>query len=142
MVDMTSRPLLDEILGTDEDGGRPRLRARRRLLADEPVFAGHFPGLPVVPGVFVVEALAECARRLLVARGLGPAAALVGAPRVRFRRPVVPGDLLDLAATLTQSEGDGFRFGALASVDGRPAVVADLLLAVAPGTEFAQTAGV
>lgn len=138
---MTQRPLLDEIVGADEDEGRPRLRARRRFPAEEPAFAGHFPGLPVVPGVLVVEALAECARRLLAAHGPGPPAPLVGAPRVRFRRPVVPGDTLELAATLVGSEGDRFRFDALASLDGRPAVSAQLVLAVAPGTEFAHTAG-
>ena len=139
---MTPRPLLDEIVGIDEDAGRPRLRARRRFHRDEPVFVGHFPGFPIVPGVLLVEALAECARRLLVARGSGPRLDLVGAPRVRFRRRVEPGDTLDLAATLTASEECGrFRFDGLASVDGRTAVVAELVLAVASGTEFADTAG-
>ena len=126
------RPLLDEIgdeIG-DQIGGEigenaaeapSRLTARRRVPEDEPFFAGHFPAMPVVPGVFMLEALAECARR-----SLPPGATLASAPLVRFRRRVSPGETLELSVTPTGGEGDRRRFDAVASVEGQAAVQATL----------------
>ena len=136
-----TRPLLDAIGEIEDENGCPRITARRLVAEDEPFFAGHFPAMPVVPGVFVVEALAECARRLLERRGAGAAATLAGAPSVRFRRRILPGDSLELTVARTVSEGCRHRFRALASVNGRPAVEATLEVVVAPGAAMAQTAG-
>jgi UDP-N-acetylglucosamine acyltransferase len=81
-----------------EDGSR--LIAHKGVTAGEPFFAGHFPGWPVMPGVLICEALAQ-ASALLMARSAPPPAsgvtlALAGLERVRFRQPVVPGDVLEL----------------------------------------------
>ena len=113
-----ARLLLDEIGEPDGDG---RLTARRHVPADEPFFAGHFPAMPVVPGVFMLEALAECARR-----SLPPGAMLASVPLVRFRRRVSPGETLELSVTPSGGEGDRRRFDAAASVEGRAAVQATL----------------
>ena len=113
-----ARPLLDEI--GEPEGGVP-VTGRRHLPADEPFFAGHFPGMPVVPGVFTLEALAECARR-----SLPVGATLASAPLVRFRRRVDPGDTLELTVTPAGGEGARRRFEAVASVEGRTAVQAVL----------------
>ena len=118
-------PLLDEIEGPDAAG---RVTARRRIPEDEPFFAGHFPAMPVVPGVFMVEALAECARR-----SLPPGARLASLPLVRFRRRVGPGETLELEVTPAEAEGERRRFDAVASVDGRTAVQAILEFQVEAG---------
>ena len=113
-------PLLDEPPAVD-DGAPGAITGRRHVPADEPFFAGHFPAMPVVPGVFMVEALAECARRSLPA-----GATLASAPLVRFRRRVSPGETLEFTVTPAESEGDRRRFDAVASVDGQAAVQAVL----------------
>ena len=120
-----ARPLLDEIEGPDAAG---RVTARRCVPADEPFFAGHFPAMPVAPGVFMVEALAECARR-----SLPPGAVLASAPLVRFRRRVGPGETLELQVTPAGTEGERRRFDAIASVDGQTAVQAILEFRVEAG---------
>ena len=114
------RPLLDETPAS-EDGEPARIVARRCVPEDEPFFAGHFPATPVVPGVFVLEALAECVRRVL-----GPGTALASAPLVKFRRRVSPGDTLDLVVAAAGGGGGRRRFDAVASVDGQRAVEATL----------------
>lgn len=123
-----ARPLLDEVGEPDEEAGRPRIRARRLVPDDEPFFAGHFPGMPVVPGVFVLEALAGCSRRLLPARAPGADRGwmLVAAPAVRFRRRVIPGDTLELAAVRIGGGPSRPRFRTQASVGGHRAVEATL----------------
>lgn len=115
-----TRHLLDEV---GEPGGDApvRITARRRVPEDEPFFEGHFPAMPVVPGVFVLEALAECVRA-----ALAPGATLTAAPQVRFRRRVSPGETLDLTVTAAGGEGDRRRFHGVASVDGERAVQATL----------------
>ena len=123
-----TRPLLDE-LPTVEDEAPGSITARRHVPGDEPFFAGHFPAMPVVPGVFMVEGLAECARR-----SLPPGARLASAPLVRFRRRVSPGETLEFTVTPADPEGDRRRFEAVASVDGQAAVQAIL--------EFRLEAGV
>ena len=121
-------PLLDETPAVaDEAPGA--ITGRRHVPEDEPFFAGHFPAMPVVPGVFMVEALAECARR-----SLPPGATLASAPLVRFRRRVSPGETLEFRVTPAGAEGDRRRFDAVASVDGQAAVQATLEFRVEAGT--------
>ena len=100
--------LLDRIIPAGEPASPagPRAEAARRFPEEEPFFAGHFPGMPVVPGVFMLEALAECARRALDPERTGKAGALrlVALSRVRFRRRVAPGEELRLSAVRTGTE--------------------------------------
>ena len=128
-------PLLLDEIGLPErvEARRLAIRASRRVPAEEPFFAGHFPGFPVVPGVFVVEALAACARRILASlaesaeRGAPPDPPRLRAiPWVRFRRRVTPGDTLELRAVLVGEEGGRFRFRAEAWVGTHRAVEATL----------------
>ncbi|MXX87594.1 MAG: 3-hydroxyacyl-[acyl-carrier-protein] dehydratase FabZ [Acidobacteria bacterium] len=121
-------PLLDETPAV-EDEAPGAITGRRRVPEDEPFFAGHFPAMPVVPGVFMVEALAECARR-----SLAPGATLASAPLVRFRRRVSPGETLEFRVTPATPQGDRRRFDAVASVEGQAAVQAILEFRVEAGT--------
>jgi len=120
---MTATPAPRPLLDPDPAGGP--FRGRRSFPADEPFFAGHFPGLPVVPGVFLLEAMAECVRA-----GLAENLRLRGATGVRFRRRIEPGDRVDFEARESEadpaSSAGGRRFRAEALVDGRRAVEATL----------------
>ena len=92
------------------------IRAVRKMRAEEDFFAGHFPGEPVMPGVLQIEALAQAAC-ILIAESFPEAAAgkrpaFAGIEDVRFRKPVRPGDVLELNVELVQ-----FRRG-FATVSG------------------------
>ncbi len=91
------------------EAGR-RIVALKNVSINEPVFAGHFPGYPVMPGVLILEALAQAAA-LLAILSLPPEEVhrkvtyLMGIDGARFRRPVVPGDRLELVCEVTKHKG-------------------------------------
>lgn len=103
----------------------------KNVSANEPYFAGHFPGHPVMPGVLIVEALAQTAAMLGYETREeyrdGGGVLLMGLDKVRFRRPVVPGDVLRLEVTFLQARGDVWRVKGLATVDGEKAAQAEIL---------------
>jgi len=106
------------------------------VTANEPFFQGHFPGNPVMPGVLIVEALAQTAAVLgaethpeYVDHG---GVLLMGLDKVRFRRPVVPGDTLTLDVELIKVRGPIWRVKGTATVDGERAAQAELLATFTP----------
>ncbi len=97
------------------------------VTVSEPHFQGHFPGRPIMPGVLIVEAMAQTAATL-VACTLGDVARdklvyFMTIDNARFRRPVVPGDMLRIHVTKKQNRGAVWKFESTAKVD--EAVVAD-----------------
>ena len=88
--------LVDRIV--EEDRERGYIRGEKGVTATEWFFQGHFPGLPVMPGVLQVEALAQLSGVLLLRRlqNTGKVAVLLAIDRIKFRRPVVPGDQIRL----------------------------------------------
>ena len=113
-----------------------RIVATKNVTWNEPYFTGHFPGDPVMPGVLQVEALAQAAAILgfytqpgLVERGGG--VLLMGLDKVRFRRKVIPGDILRLEVEVTRTRGPTWRVQGTASVDGEKAAEATILAAFA-----------
>src|SRR6186713_754118 len=114
------------------------IRALKNVTVNEPFFPGHFPARPVLPGVIILEALAQTAGILaFVTAGVYPDEQrqlyFVGIDKARFRRPVVPGDQLVLKATLERSMRGIWKFSTVAEVDGEEATSAEMM--VAPGTK-------
>jgi len=99
----------------------------KNVSVNENFFQGHFPGHPVMPGVLIIESMAQTAA-VLVVETLGPAAVgrvvyFMSVERAKFRRPVVPGDQLRIHVTVERHRGTVWKFTSVAKVDG--AVVAE-----------------
>lgn len=117
--------LVDRVL--ELEPGR-RVTAVKNVTQDEPFFPGHFPGYPVMPGVLMVEALAQAAALCLSAGGVhGRLGLFAGIDGVRFRRQVFPGDQLILQVEITRCRGWLVRATGRATVGGEVAVEADEL---------------
>ena len=124
--------LVDRILEISEDG--QSAVGIKSVSANEPFFQGHFPDLPIMPGVLIVEALAQCAGAALLGKLLDrdrKLALLAGVDGFRFRRPVVPGDQLRLEVRLTRLRGPIGKVNARASVDGQVAAEGEITFAIA-----------
>ncbi len=104
-------------------------KGRWNLTGDEEFFAGHFPGRPTLPGVLMVEAIAQMGAVALLGGGShqGKLALFGGVDKVRFRRQVEPGDVLDLEIELGRMSARAGKGHGRASVNGETACEADLL---------------
>jgi 3-hydroxyacyl-[acyl-carrier-protein] dehydratase len=112
-----------------------RLVGWKGVTMNEPFFPGHFPGHPVMPGVLILEALAQ-AGALLAIMSLGPSAAdkltyLMGIDGAKFRKPVVPGDRLELVVEVTKQKGPVWKQVGRAIVDGQVVAEAEFLAMLA-----------
>ena len=112
----------------------PGLRAVgiKAVTFHEEFFAGHFPGEPVMPGVLILEALAQvgAVAILSVEGNKGKTAFFGGVDNVRFRRKVVPGDVLTLTCEIIRTRGNVGVGTALASVNGERAVTAEMTFVI------------
>ena len=110
---------------------KSHLVAVKNVTVNEPFFPGHFPGLPTMPGVLMLEAMAQAAGIMVVREsGLryqdGMILYFAGIDNVRFRRMVVPGDVLIIEARLKKGRGMLFKFTARATVNGEVACKAEM----------------
>ena len=95
----------------------------KNVSINEPYFQGHFPARPVMPGVLIIEAMAQTAA-VLVVHTLGPASEgklvyFMSVDNARFRRPVVPGDVLHVRVTKQRHRGNVWKFEGRAEVRGQ-----------------------
>jgi 3-hydroxyacyl-[acyl-carrier-protein] dehydratase len=108
-------------------------RGRWHVSGDEAFFAGHFPGRPTMPGVLMVEAIAQLGAVVLLSdpRYAGKLPLFGGIDQARFRRQVSPGDVLDLEVTMTQLGARAGKGAGAARVGGQLACSANLLFVIA-----------
>jgi 3-hydroxyacyl-[acyl-carrier-protein] dehydratase len=120
--------MLDRVVELSPD---ERIVALKNVTINEEFFQGHFPNLPVMPGVLILEAMAQ-AGGLLVMPEDGSAAGknfyLVSIEHAKFRRTVVPGDQLRIQVTLTKARANFRKLSGRAEVDGQLAAEAELTL--------------
>jgi 3-hydroxyacyl-[acyl-carrier-protein] dehydratase len=124
--------LVDRVVEFEKD---VRIKALKNVTINEPFFNGHFPNRPVMPGVLMLEALAQ-ASALLSFSSEGETSDgsrlyyFAGIDGARFKRVVEPGDQLILESTITRKKGAIYKYATRATVDGELAVEAELMCTV------------
>jgi len=121
------------------------IRALKNVTYNEPFFPGHFPHRPVMPGVMIIEALAQTAGILpFVTAGVIPDENtrffFVGIDKARFRKPVEPGDQLVLTATLERAMKGIWKFSTVALVEGVEVCSAEMMIAPEAGSGASKAA--
>ena len=111
-----------------------RIRAYKNVSVNEPFFTGHFPDHPIMPGVLIIEAMAQAAgilgfKMLDVKPADGTLYYFVGSDKLRFRQPVLPGDQLVLEARFLSNKRSIWKFECRASVDGKEVCSAEITCA-------------
>ena len=122
--------LVDRVLEVNETS----IRAIKNVTYNEPFFQGHFPGHPVMPGVLIVEAMAQAGGALLLGRVEDRANKLIfftGIDNCRFRKPVVPGDQVVFEVEIVNARKTFAKMRGRALVDGQVVCEADLMSAMA-----------
>ena len=112
-----------------------RIVALKNVSVNEPYFPGHFPHRPIMPGVLILEAMAQAAGVLTFrSRGVKPDESsvyyYVGIDRARFKKPVVPGDQLELEVHIERELKNISKFGCVARVDGATVAEATIMCAM------------
>jgi 3-hydroxyacyl-[acyl-carrier-protein] dehydratase len=135
--------LVDRVL--DYELGKS-IVAIKNVTANEEYFNGHFPHKPVMPGVLMIEALAQAAALLsFLTMGRKPDSTsvvyFVGIDAARFKRPVGPGDQLRMEVEIIRSSRGIYKFKARGTVDGETALEAELMCTMRSSTDASQPAG-
>ncbi|MEN2494432.1 MAG: 3-hydroxyacyl-[acyl-carrier-protein] dehydratase FabZ [Hyphomicrobiaceae bacterium hypho_1] len=117
----------------------------KNVTINEPFFQGHFPGFPVMPGVLIIEGLAQTAGALCV-HNLGEShrpqlVYFMGIDRAKFRKPVVPGDQIFFHVRKLRSRGRAWRFAGEAKVDGKVVAEAEISAMIVDSKQTAHLHG-
>jgi len=124
--------LVDRVVELDIEG--KRIRAYKNVSINEPFFNGHFPQHPIMPGVLIIEAMAQAAgilgfKMLDVKPADGTLYYFVGSDKLRFRQPVMPGDQLQLHAKFISVKRGIWKFDCHATVDEKAVCSAEIICA-------------
>ena len=110
-----------------------RIVALKNVTINEPFFQGHFPGTPIMPGVLIIEAMGQAGGVLVIESASeerhGAPVYFMGMDKVRFRKPVVPGDQLILEVKILKSRAKVVKLSGVATVDGQRVAEAELMAA-------------
>lgn len=117
--------LVDKIIDIDGDNSAVGIK---NVTMNEPHFTGHFPGQPVMPGVLIIEGMAQAAGAIcmMAAEIEADVVYFMTIDNARFRKPVVPGDVLELHVQKTKKRGNIWKFHCDAIVDGAKVAEADI----------------
>lgn len=124
--------LVDRVVELDTEA--KHIRAYKNVTINEPFFNGHFPQHPIMPGVLIIEAMAQAAgilgfKMLDVKPADGTLYYFVGSDKLRFRHPVLPGDQLTLEAKFISVKRGIWKFDCRAHVDDKPVCSAEIICA-------------
>lgn len=115
--------LVDRIL---EYKPNERVVGLKNVTISEPFFQGHFPGNPIMPGVLIVEAMAQVAGVLVFKSGVeGKGVLFMSIEKVKFRKPITPGDQIIFEVSIVHRRGKVFKFSGVAKVEDRVAAEAE-----------------
>jgi 3-hydroxyacyl-[acyl-carrier-protein] dehydratase len=135
--------LVDRVLNWESGKS---ITAIKNVTVNEEFFNGHFPNKPVMPGVLMIEAMAQTAALLsFLTMGVKPdensVVYFLGIDGARFKRPVEPGDQLKMDVEILRHARGIWKYKAVASVDGQTAVEAELMCTMRSATDASQPAG-
>lgn len=121
--------LIDKILSISDEGS---VTAIKNVSFNEPFFQGHFPDKPVMPGVLILESMAQAGAAGFLSRedNKGKLAFFAGVNNVKFRKMVVPGDVLELKCNLVKARTNFGKAKCVAKVNGEVACEAEILFAI------------
>jgi beta-hydroxyacyl-ACP dehydratase FabZ len=123
--------MVDRIIDWDDTS----ITGIKNVSINEPFFQGHFPGHPIMPGVLIVEGMAQCAGCLLFQKIENPRDYVVyfmGIDKVKFRKPVTPGDTIEYKVTVGSSSGSRAKMIGQVTVDGKLACQAEMTAMMIP----------
>lgn len=127
--------MVDRILEMEDD---KRAVGIKNVTINEPFFQGHFPGLPTMPGVMIAEAMAQVGGIMLMAsrKDQKLVTYLAGIQKLRFKKPVYPGDTLYIEVELIGQKGGMGKVKGTAKVDDTIVAVGEMLFALVPESEI------
>lgn len=132
--------LVDKIIDMDRDESATGIK---NVTINEPFFQGHFPQYPVMPGVLIIEAMAQTAGALCVHNAgktnIPQIVYFMGIDGAKFRKPVVPGDRLHLHVKKIRNRGPVWRFACEAKVDGQTVAEAEISAMIVDRTDVKKS---